>query len=567
MPPTTTSILPGPHPSDAHESTALAYTEQVFRRLREPMPPLGYRVDWADQPSRHKIHEGGTLLPLPQRCAELGASLDDAIRLSSLGPEAPPGGGVDLARLGDVLGAYGLTGRRLQLNWNEDARPRTSATRSVWARPTPSGGGMYPVESYLVTGDGPLPAGTYHYSSAHHALDRLALGDHRHRVHRALGAPDQPDGVAYLVAAVRFWKNSFKYNSFCYHVVSQDVGALLASWRLLLAAHGEHAEPSLWFDEALVHEALGLDGLHESAFAVVPVRWAPDLVPAGPATESTKVATAAPASREDEVWERSRVTRGFAVVDAVQATCLAGADTRPDPGRAAEGGVTDDAGRVHAWTALPPPTALAGDLGRVMTARRSSFGLFSSGRPLGADELGTVLAGTSRLRHAGTDVAPAPGRAPWTRLHVLANHVDGLGAGAYAYDEAAHRLGELQRTDVGRFAQQHYALTNYNMREVAAVLVISGRLPALVAAYGDPGYRMLNADVGAQAQAAYLAATALGLGVGAVLGLDNLAVDELLGLDGTDERSLLFVLLGHERVGRASYSHSILAGSSEGHRS
>jgi SagB-type dehydrogenase family enzyme len=90
---------------------------------------------------------------------------------------------------------------------------------------------------------------------------------------------------------------------------------------------------------------------------------------------------------------------------------------------------------------------------------------------------------------------------------------------------------------------------------VAAVLVITGRLEALVATYGARGYRMLSVEVGQAAQTTYLSATARGLGVGAVLGIDNLAVDEFLGVDGTDERSMLFILLGHERGGRAGYDH------------
>ena len=68
--------------------------------------------------------------------------------------------------------------------------------------------------------------------------------------------PPASSAGLYLVATLRFWKNAFKYNSFSYHVVTQDVGALLASWRLVLAAAGLAVEPVLWFDEAPISTAL-----------------------------------------------------------------------------------------------------------------------------------------------------------------------------------------------------------------------------------------------------------------------------------------------------------------------
>ena len=115
----------------------------------------------------------------------------------------------------------------------------------------------------------------------------------------------------------------------------------------------------------------------------------------------------------------------------------------------------------------------------------------------------------------------------------------------------------LQELDVGALLQRLYALDNYNMTQVAAVLVISGFLDEARETYGDRGYRMLNLEVGAVAQTAYLAAAATGIGCGAVLGIDNVAVDELLGIGPSGENSLLFVLLGHERPGAARVRHEV----------
>ena len=69
---------------------------------------------------------------------------------------------------------------------------------------------------------------------------------------------------------------------------------------------------------------------------------------------------------------------------------------------------------------------------------------------------------------------------------------------------------------------------------------------------------MINAEVGALAQTAYTAAAALGVGCGAVLGFDNIAIDEAVGLDDGDERTFLFVLLGHERADRADFDYRLV---------
>src|SRR2546430_13432684 len=164
--------------------------------------------------------------------------------------------------------------------------------------------------------------------------------------------------------------------------------------------------------------------------------------------------------------------------------------------------------------------------------------------------LGTVLGPCDMAAQAPTDVTLSR-----TRLWVLANAVAGVKPGAYRYDGSNGQLVCLEELDVGALLQRLYALDNYNMTQVPAVLVISGFLDEARQRYGDRGYRMLNLEVGAVAQTAYLAAAATGIGCGAVLGIDNVAVDELLGIASSGENSLLFVLLGHERPGAARVRH------------
>jgi len=548
--PTAPSGPDGQWETQGSAQIAMDYAHRMFERQYVMLPPLGFQVDWADQPSRHKLYLDTVKVPLPEPFRSLPSiRLDEAVGSArcAAATEAP---GLDV--LASMLGCYGLTGRRTTPNWNPDSGAKIRAAQALWARPTASGGGMYPAESYLVIGrSGPLPAGVYHYDTAHHSLDRLSIGDQCDAIAAATGVRAD----LYAVSALRFWKNTFKYHSFGYHVVTQDAGALLASWRLVLAAHRIPAEAVLWFDESAVGAVLEVDECDEASFIVVPL---------GPAAAGPPApARPAPGARIGgntlhRVWEQSRRTRSFEMVSRVHAAALVGSRPRPGPGTARAGTAFAPLRGGGEVLALPEPGPGPSDLdlGESLLGRRTSFGLFTARPPLDARDLGWVLSSVARAGLAGTDVAPAPRGQAWTRQWVLASSVAGLEQRVYGYDAGRHGLVAGPALDVNRL-QALYALENYSMPEVAAIIVITGRLDALVAAYGARGYRMLSIEVGSAVQTAYLAATARGLGVGAVLGLDNIRVDELLGIAGTGERSMNFMLLGHERTPRLRYDHDL----------
>ncbi|MFF3672057.1 SagB family peptide dehydrogenase [Microtetraspora malaysiensis] len=538
---------------------ALDYARRMFERQHVPLPPLGFQVDWADQPSRHKLYTDTVKTPLPEPFRSMPPVGVGAALRAARSPRADAPGVPDLGVLASMLGCYGVTGRRTTPNWNDDSHAKIRSDQAVWARPTASGGGMYPAESYLVAGrSGPLPPGVYHYDTAHHSLDRLSTGDRCGAIAAATGVRAE----LYAVVTLRFWKNAFKYNSFSYHVVTQDVGALLASWRLVLAAHDTPLEPVLWFDEAAVGGVLDVDGHDEAPFIVVPLGRTTTNPSANPTANPS--AGAGEAARIDagaahRVWEQSSRVRSFELVSRVHAAALVGDRPRPGPEAARAGAMAPpESASGDALLTLPGPAPEAADLDvrNSLRSRRTSFGLFSARPPLDARDLGWVLSSVAEAGRTGTDVAPAPREHAWTGQWVLSNSVAGLERRVYRYDAARGGLVAGAALDVGRL-QQLYALTNYSLQEVAAVVVVTGRLDALVEAYGAPGYRMLSIEVGQAAQTAYLAATARGLGVGAVLGLDNIGVDELLGIEGSGERSMIFILLGHERAPRLGYDHSL----------
>lgn len=523
------------------------YAEAVFRRAREPMEPVNYEIDWDDQPSRHKTYPAVPRVPLPPVRTDL-ATLRDL-----LSGKNPPPATWSLDRLSTLLRlSYGVLDRRLTVNWNQDVGKRVFFPHAVWGRGTASGGGMYPVEIYWVAGpSGPLLPGIYHYATGHHALERLVTGDVTPLVRAALG--DVAAGDQFLLATIKFWKNSFKYNSFCYHVVTQDVGAMLGSWDLLGRAMGTPVRRRLSFDAAALDRLLGLDSDAESVFAVVALPWS--AAGSGTATGRTSPLGDLPGLVAHRAYERSRVIRTFPQVIETHRAGMAPTTANPDAA-----GIAVPAELSHPSTPLPAPAMdrLDQSVPQLIAKRASSFGRFRRPPELTAAELATTLAVAADSRHYASDVKRDD--QPLTRLWVFANHVDGLAPGTYAYRERDGVLLSVRAApepNMSTFLQHHYFLTNYAMSQVGAVLAISGRLDAVLTAFGPRGYRILNAEVGTVAQATYCAAAALGIGCGAVLGFDNVGMNEALGIDGTDEQTLLFLLLGRQPTHVADYSYRL----------
>ncbi|HEY0168648.1 MAG TPA: SagB family peptide dehydrogenase [Jatrophihabitans sp.] len=529
------------------------YVETVFRRGREPMEPVDFQPNFADQPSRHKTYLGGVArFPLPEGA---GVRLRPTADVLFAPPPEEDGQPWTMESLATLLRlSYGQLDRRLRVSWNQDTDARVLYPESLWGRGTASGGGMYPLEIYWVAGPGaPMTPGVYHYSTAHHGFERLLVGDLTEDVRAAcddqLGTGVGPaDG--FLLVSTRFWKNSFKYNSFCYHVVTQDCGAILGSFEVIARGLGRRLGRVLWFDDERLNDLLGLDTMAESVLAVVPLPFAPR-------QDEPRAPEAGRGGLIDRPsFERSQVTIEFEQVTQVHRAVLA--DRRPRPDRAAATGLRPVRPTGLAELALPDPRAgdLGTDLDQALRTRHTSFGSFTGSHPMTLQELSTVLAGASSARNYPSDVAPTG--TGFTGLYVLANRVTGLATGSYRYDPDSHCLQVVQERPVSDFLQRNYYLSNYNLDQVGAVLAISARWVSTVEAYGNRGYRVLNAEVGAVAQTAYVAASAAGVGCGAVLGFDNLSIDEAVGLDRSDERTFLFVLLGHERADSAHFDYRLI---------
>ncbi|MER6314777.1 SagB family peptide dehydrogenase [Streptomyces sp. NPDC001581] len=525
---------------------AHVYAHEIMHRGRVPMEPVDFVPDWADRPRKAKFHPEAETLPLPAALPDAGAGAEaDAVARR-------PAAGFTLPLLSGMLrDSYGLTGRRLAVQANTDLAALPHYTQANWSRGTASGGGLYPVGIHWAAGPGgPLTPGLYHYAPHQHGLRRLLTGDVTGQVRDALGpgAGAAAEATQYLVLSVKYWQNAFKYNSFSFHAVSMDVGALVQTWRLWAAQYGLRIDPVLWFDEERLARLLGVTPEEEGVFAVVPLTWEGAGAPPGGGSGLP----ADVAVRHRDV-ERSRRVLVFETLLRVHEATAGRAADRPEPGALDAAAALPPRGPDP--LPLPPPPAPPAGTGRALRERRSSFGRFEATRPVAAEEFAAALADCAATRY-GTE-AERPDGPPLTSLYAFVNHVEGIAPGAYAYDPAAHTLRPVKPGPPGPFLQRTYFLSNYNLEQAGAVLVPTVRTTAVLDSVGDRGYRLVGGTIGAVAETFYTTAAAFGLGAGVALGFDNIAYIEELGLTGTDEAPLLIMLLGHERPRPADFRHEI----------
>jgi SagB-type dehydrogenase family enzyme len=325
--------------------------------------------------------------------------------------------------------------------------------------------------------------------------------------------------------------------------VTEDLGALLASLRVLALGSGSDFPLLFWYADEELNRLLGLETLEESVFAVLPLPVRPGT--AGLDDSFSPCSPLAGPLVKKAAFQRSRQTLRFPIVEEVHLSALVREEPRPDAHALASAGWDESIPAGEAVTLPPPvPELLAADLLDVFRQRQSSFGRFSGRQPLALAQFATLLTFASASQGYSSDLKRGDGTPALTRLLAFVHNVEGVPRGAYAYDGRRHCLWEIARRDFSLFLQEHYRLQNYNVAEAAALLVIAGRPERVLEACGNRGYRILNAEVGLVAQSIYLASTALKISCGAALGFDNLFLNEALGLGGSDERSLLFLLVG-----------------------
>jgi len=253
-----------PHTAESYERWIASGTLNAHAN-----PGAGPEVDWADRPNQFCIIRGGSRIPLP------ALSSADGLQVGVRREAARGGGtpvGVPLEELSDLLLlSTGILRRKLSIAWTRRVKRTNFDIEGLrFSRGVASGGGLYPYCVYIVAlAPRPLRPGVYHYDVAHHALHLVRVGNHSEFVAKALNDPAAGRFDLVFVLTGRFWQSAFKYGSFAYKVMMQDMGALLGGMEQIAYSLNWDTATLHWFNDRHMGELLGLDTQHEAPFVVL----------------------------------------------------------------------------------------------------------------------------------------------------------------------------------------------------------------------------------------------------------------------------------------------------------
>ncbi|MFW6107720.1 MAG: SagB/ThcOx family dehydrogenase [bacterium] len=210
---------------------------------------------------------------------------------------------------------------------------------------------------------------------------------------------------------------------------------------------------------------------------------------------------------------------------------------RPDPYKTVPG-----AARVELPDPEPGPDAGLHDV----LGRRKSVRDFAD-QPLSLEQLSYLLwASAGEVRSAGGQTfrtAPSAGALYPIETYVAASRVGDLPAGVYHYAVHDHELDELARGDPGRRLADA-ALGQAMCARAAAAFIWTALFRRSTWKYRQRSYRYVYLEAGHIAQNLALAAVALGLGTCQIGALFDEEVNDLVGIDGTDESVLYMSVVG-----------------------
>jgi SagB-type dehydrogenase family enzyme len=462
----------GPAAREFHDATT--HTPHSIRTS-------GHTLEWDIKPFPFKVYTDAPALTLPRSFDPI--TVDTLRALEATGGVAGAAAPLTLESLTALLYfSAGVTRKKTYPGGGE-----------VLFRAAASTGALYQTEVYVVAGTvAGLEAGLYHFCPGDFTLRRLRAGDIRGPLARAAVDESVRTRAATLVLSAIYWRNTWKYQARGYRHLFWDSGTMLANLLSAGGALGLAPRVVTGFVDADVNHLLGLDVEREAALELVPV--GPETEPA-PAVESPPAIApdVLPLSSDQVDYPDLRAMHEASSLRSAEEGGRAWRASPSPPRRPPPPGLTP----------LPPPRREAGrSLGDTIQHRGSSRRF--AHQPLTALEFSTVLWAASR----DIDADVPSGLVDW---YLVVNAVDGVPSGAYCYWRERHRLELLAAGDFRRESAR-LCLEQALGGDAAAVIYFLAPLNAILAAFGNRGYRVVNLEAGIGGGRAYLAAYAQGFG-------------------------------------------------------
>jgi SagB-type dehydrogenase family enzyme len=399
-------------------------------------------------------------------------------------------------------------------------RRRSWPGGEIYFRAAACTGALYEIELYLVTREiETLPAGVYHFSPADFALRRLREGDWRTVLAAASAAePAIARAPIAIVATGIYWRNAWKYGARTYRHFGWDNGTIHANLMAMAAAHHLPARLVLGFEDEPINRLLDLDTEKEVALSVLAVGGGDPPVPAAPTEFPPLHLETVPYSPEEVDFPEMRVMHSSTrlTTQAEVATWRAASMSETPP---VAQPLLAAAGKITIPLPIPPQAQIeaqdAGHQSKIESQEDSLETVITrrgSSRRFTHDPI--TLAQLSAALEFATRPISADFLAPGERLndlYLIANAVEGLDPGSYFFTRDPFGL-ELLKSGMFREEARYLGLEQALAGDAAAAIFFLADLDAILARYGNRGYRAAQLEAGILGGRLYLASYAQHLG-------------------------------------------------------
>ncbi|ARV60098.1 SagB-type dehydrogenase domain-containing protein [Nostocales cyanobacterium HT-58-2] len=481
-------------------------------------------LDWSKQPVPFKEYKIGSTF-------DLKPYIQEKLEICTDDPDAQ--WWQRLSRL--LFCSYGVTAKM----------PSMGST--VYLRSSPSAGGLYPAELYIVSrGTSLLPPGLYNYQCRTHSLMHYWESDIWQSLQEAcLWHPALESTQLAIIMTAVFYRSAWRYEDRAYRRICLDTGHLIGN--ITLAGTVTNYRPHLiggFVDEA-VNELLYIDSQQESAIAVLPLADLQDIkqnLPLGRTTLPSATETNFPQIPDGELLTYfhycTQIQSGkkgkFNLPEVKHEKSLEDKYNFPFCEKIPTASQPVDWGEELE------------ELEITILKRRSTRAY--SGNDLTLDELKALLDFTYQPQNyiaQGFDNSIDYFDPNLIETFIAVSGVEGLEAGCYYYAPKAQELRQIRFKNFRR--ELHFLCLGQELgRDAAAVVFHTADLKSAVAQYGDRVYRYLHMDAGHLGQRLNLAAVRLSLGVSGIGGFFDDQVNEVLGIPA-DEAVLYITTLGRPR--------------------
>lgn len=497
----------------------------------DKVSPPDWEVDWDDAPLSYKLYRDLPVVPF---------SLEVPLTLEKYEAPAKP----DLRSIGHFFWyVFGLT--QLSQSISSVDFPEADLMQS-YRRFAPSGGALYPNELYVYLKMKDLPAGVYHYDTAHHRLVLLREGNFDSYIARALGNRcDISNCLGTVFVSTMFWKNFFKYNNFSYRLQGLDAGVLIGQLLEVAKRFGFATGVFFQFLDRAVNHLLGLSEKEESVYAVIPLSAEP-LVWIASERNVDGIISATELCRELTTIHTNHYVRSRKVIEHPMIIEMNEAVMMESTQSFQQIKAQKRKNLEVQTVALPHVKQLSYDLASVCRKRFSPDIDFVLGK-VSQQQLAALLYEATASFSYRNDLDGTYSFESRVSLYSCLYNVEGIPDGAYYYDSNAHALRQVHLGDHRLRLQFGMSMDNVNLFQVPICLHVAGEKDFFTTALGYRGYRIQQMEAGMLVQRLLLAASALGMGGHPLLGFDAKECDEIYKMELEGKTSLIQIPVGYFR--------------------